>query len=442
VSPKPMSKVVLAAGGIVWRKTRQGPEVLVIRRSRHEDWSLPKGKVKLDKGETCLEAALREVKEETGLEPEIADFADAINYVAKGEQKLVLFWNMLAEKLSPFRPSEEVQELKWLEPCEAIEILSYNEQKEALEKSYMDMKWKDRCFRRLIRSIKLPRTGGSMRRERLKASIEVLRTKLQCREKLVPKKHVDNTQWIDTARRYLHKATCALYRGKTNEAWRYLHAAEQMEVFGLQEAELSTRAKILHVESEEKLRSWRKQAASFLLHPENWEKKTEVTKIRLYLATLIRDENADNQYFRIELLQGQMAILVIILGIILIGLFLAAILNVIPFHSDQMFFNWKMLLSVMIFGWLGGTVSAIFSLARTSIKRRIPEHIANIPVTLVRTGVGAASAAAIYIFLASNIIDVHGLNTPKILFFSFAAGFSEYLLKKAVESVAGKENQS
>ena len=130
MSPKSIRKVILAAGGIVWRKTRKVPEVLVIRRSRHDDWSLPKGKVNLDKGETCLEAALREVREETGLEPEVVDFVDAINYVANAEPKLVLFWNMFAEKLSCFHPSEEVQEVKWLEPCEAIEIISYDEQKD------------------------------------------------------------------------------------------------------------------------------------------------------------------------------------------------------------------------------------------------------------------------------------------------------------------------
>ena len=42
------------------RRTR----VAVIHRPKYMDWSLPKGK--LEKGEDCKEAALREVEEETG----------------------------------------------------------------------------------------------------------------------------------------------------------------------------------------------------------------------------------------------------------------------------------------------------------------------------------------------------------------------------------------
>ena len=53
---------VKAAGGVVRRDGR----IAVVHRPRYDDWSLPKGK--LDPGETWEEAALREVREETGLE--------------------------------------------------------------------------------------------------------------------------------------------------------------------------------------------------------------------------------------------------------------------------------------------------------------------------------------------------------------------------------------
>ena len=48
------------------RKQGRRVEVLVVHRPRHDDWSLPKGRRRSD--ETPLACALREVREETGLE--------------------------------------------------------------------------------------------------------------------------------------------------------------------------------------------------------------------------------------------------------------------------------------------------------------------------------------------------------------------------------------
>lgn len=55
---------VRAAGGIVWRPGRSGPEVLLVHRPRYDDWTFPKGKA--EPGEPDRATALREVEEETG----------------------------------------------------------------------------------------------------------------------------------------------------------------------------------------------------------------------------------------------------------------------------------------------------------------------------------------------------------------------------------------
>ncbi len=57
---------VEAAGGVVIREGEAGAEVVAVHRPKHDDWSLPKGK--LEPGESWEAAALREVAEETGLE--------------------------------------------------------------------------------------------------------------------------------------------------------------------------------------------------------------------------------------------------------------------------------------------------------------------------------------------------------------------------------------
>src|SRR5699024_4913531 len=57
---------VHAAGALVWRVRAGELEVLLVHRPRYDDWSWPKGK--LHKHESLPAAAVREVKEETGVE--------------------------------------------------------------------------------------------------------------------------------------------------------------------------------------------------------------------------------------------------------------------------------------------------------------------------------------------------------------------------------------
>ncbi len=114
-------KRVDAAGGVV---VRDGM-VCVVHRPRYDDWSLPKGK--LDRGETFEQAALREVEEETGLVCELGEELAAIEYHdRKGRPKIVRYWRMDVADDPPFEPNEEVDELRWLAPAEAAELLSYD----------------------------------------------------------------------------------------------------------------------------------------------------------------------------------------------------------------------------------------------------------------------------------------------------------------------------
>jgi 8-oxo-dGTP diphosphatase len=113
---------VLAAGGLV---VRDDGRVAVIHRPRYDDWSLPKGK--LEDGESFEAGALREVLEETGIEGRITGELDPVSYVdRKGRDKLVRWYRMeLAADPAPFAPNDEVDELRWVTPAEARELVSY-----------------------------------------------------------------------------------------------------------------------------------------------------------------------------------------------------------------------------------------------------------------------------------------------------------------------------
>jgi 8-oxo-(d)GTP phosphatase len=115
--------LIFAAGGIVWKMTPEGRKVAVIHRSRYDDWSLPKGK--LIGKESWEEAAIREVKEETGCDVLITGFAGTVSYQVKGTPKIVLFFTMEVVRESAFTDVSEVKEVLWLSPEEALRKLDY-----------------------------------------------------------------------------------------------------------------------------------------------------------------------------------------------------------------------------------------------------------------------------------------------------------------------------
>jgi 8-oxo-dGTP pyrophosphatase MutT (NUDIX family) len=121
----PEAAEVKASGGVVWRRRAGGTtEVVVVHRPRYDDWSLPKGK--LDPGEGWEDAALREVEEEVGLRCRLGPELPPVNYRDnKGRDKVVRYWLMEPEGHARFEPNHEVDEMRWLEPGEAVELLSY-----------------------------------------------------------------------------------------------------------------------------------------------------------------------------------------------------------------------------------------------------------------------------------------------------------------------------
>jgi 8-oxo-dGTP pyrophosphatase MutT (NUDIX family) len=119
-----MVERVRAAGCVVWRVSQTGTvEVLVVHRDRYDDWSFPKGK--LEAGETELECALREVEEETNLKGEVGAELPSVEYVDhKGRDKIVRYW-LLRHLSGQFVVNDEVDQVRWVSPSQAVEVLSY-----------------------------------------------------------------------------------------------------------------------------------------------------------------------------------------------------------------------------------------------------------------------------------------------------------------------------
>ncbi|MGH8924138.1 MAG: NUDIX hydrolase [Acidimicrobiia bacterium] len=126
----PQPDIVIAAGGVVLRPTPDGPEVLVIHRQRYDDWTLPKGKS--DPGEEPEQTALREVKEETGVEARLISTISQSQYTVEGGEKLVHWFAMRASRSTDFQPNEEVDTVLWMGLDEAMAKLTYAREKDIL----------------------------------------------------------------------------------------------------------------------------------------------------------------------------------------------------------------------------------------------------------------------------------------------------------------------
>src|SRR5690242_6566730 len=116
---EPPAELVLAAGGAVWRSAADGSlETAVVHRPKYDDWSLPKGK--LDGGEHALQAAVREVGEETGLTVVVGRRSLRTQYALEDGDKQVDYWLQQAVA-GEFEPNSEVDELRWLSLDDAAE---------------------------------------------------------------------------------------------------------------------------------------------------------------------------------------------------------------------------------------------------------------------------------------------------------------------------------
>jgi len=123
--------VIQAAGGIIWKKEGNEKKLAIVHRHKHNDWSLPKGKV--DPGESWKKAALREVLEETGCVGKIKKYAGSISYLLDGKPKIVLFWHMDIKATKTEKMNGEVDEVRWLTVDQATELLDYEDEIELIQ---------------------------------------------------------------------------------------------------------------------------------------------------------------------------------------------------------------------------------------------------------------------------------------------------------------------
>jgi 8-oxo-dGTP pyrophosphatase MutT (NUDIX family) len=121
---------------------RDGSEVLVIVPTRrdadgHRVLALPKGH--LDNAETPEQAAVREVREEGGVDADLVSHLGDVRYwyrrKGRSVPKRVRFFLFNYRSGDPADHDDEVEEARWMAMTEALTALSYEGEREMVQRA-------------------------------------------------------------------------------------------------------------------------------------------------------------------------------------------------------------------------------------------------------------------------------------------------------------------
>lgn len=137
-------KYEFSAGGIVYKNDSKGLNLLLAKHSYHKGWVFPKGLIDRDKKETKEQAALREVKEETGAEGEIQRAMEPITfwYAWEGEKrkKTVYYYIMKFIGGDITKHDTEMEEVVWVEAEKVADTLTHKGERELFHKAIPEIK--------------------------------------------------------------------------------------------------------------------------------------------------------------------------------------------------------------------------------------------------------------------------------------------------------------
>ncbi len=117
-----------SCGGVIWRQREGSLELLLIKQFANKDrWGIPKGHQ--HRGETLTECALREIREETGVEVTLGERLVDVGTVYRDEDKTVVSY--LSQPVNPHAepsatgPDSEVADARWFPVSALPEIHIY-----------------------------------------------------------------------------------------------------------------------------------------------------------------------------------------------------------------------------------------------------------------------------------------------------------------------------
>jgi len=230
--------------------------------------------------------------------------------------------------------------------------------------------------------------------------------------------------------------------------WQCVHAAHRLTVTKLPHEELKAIALALREEAlnSNKFSPWRKKSIEQLLpeakhlFPEAESQKKvekETLKLNLLQSLLIVHEQYGNEYHKLASIQWQLIVLFFVAGAAS-GVWIKYAPWDLGNDAVRGMWDWKWRASAALCGVIGATLSGIFSVSKNSTQGRIPELLVNWSMTLAKLAVGALSALVLQVALISGLLKFQEIKVTQgiVLMAAFAAGMTERLVQRAVETVA------
>ena len=131
-----------SAGGVAWRPGADGdPQIALVLIGIKRRWQLPKGII--DEGEAPEQTAVRETREEAGLDCELVAPIETIEYWYVGEangervrfHKRVHFFLLRWTGGDPSRHDREVLEARWVPARDASAMLAFPTERRVLARA-------------------------------------------------------------------------------------------------------------------------------------------------------------------------------------------------------------------------------------------------------------------------------------------------------------------
>lgn len=131
----------ISAGGVAFRWQDSLPEIAIVSMKPKLRWQLPKGIV--DPGEAPEMTAVREVREEAGIETDLLSLIETIEYWYRSTKygkpvrfhKFVHFYLLEYKRGDVSDHDHEVEEARWVSFDTAIDMLAFKSEREVVEKA-------------------------------------------------------------------------------------------------------------------------------------------------------------------------------------------------------------------------------------------------------------------------------------------------------------------
>jgi hypothetical protein len=290
--------------------------------------------------------------------------------------------------------------------------------------------------------------------------------------------------WVRRGHELLAEASESVERGSIEEAWRYLHTAKRVEIYGLAEldelaelegrsdrparkergrSEVATRAAVVREEALDALGGWRRRAVVDLLCDEDGALRAGVTDSELRAATRILHEQYESVYlaraerqrqFNHLVVMGALSGLALLVLTLLdaawstsqatglaatVGEFLETPFPVEGTEPDLTRPGFAVYMTVA--GVMGASLFGMRSLRKRSFSTKIPQQVSQLTVTGARGVIGAISALLFYFVLGTPLLDgtilADGVLTGSLMVVvGFAAGYTERMVPDVVSRVA------